>query len=98
MQEWLLQIWVDFEKTVVFVTHDVEEAVYLSDQVFVMTGRPGRIKAVIDVPLERPRPRSIVDAAAFLKIKQTCLGLLADERGTDDAAVMGEPTAMTEGH
>ena len=43
MQEWLLQIWADFDKTVVFVTHDVEEAIYLSDEICVMTPRPGRI-------------------------------------------------------
>ena len=55
MQEWLLQIWADFDKTVVFVTHDVEEAVYLSDEIFVMTARPGRLKAIIDVPIGRLR-------------------------------------------
>ena len=43
MQEWLMQLWSDFEKTVVFVTHDVEEAIYLSDEIHVMGTRPGRI-------------------------------------------------------
>jgi len=60
MQAWLLQIWADFQKTVVFVTHDVEEAVYLSDEIFIMTPRPGRVRAAIDVPIARPRPREIV--------------------------------------
>src|ERR1700722_137310 len=55
MQQWLLRLWADFDKTVVFVTHDVEEAVYLSDQVIVMTRRPGRIEDIVDVPIDRPR-------------------------------------------
>jgi len=45
MQDWLLQIWVDFRKTVIFVTYDVDEAVYLSDEICVMTSRPGRADA-----------------------------------------------------
>lgn len=56
MQEWLLQLWSDFQKTVLFVTHDVEEAVYLSDTLYVLSARPGRIKARLEVPLARPRP------------------------------------------
>jgi ABC-type nitrate/sulfonate/bicarbonate transport system ATPase subunit len=77
MQQWLLQIWTDFNKTVVFITHDVEEAVYLSDQVVVMTPRPGRIKAVIDIPIVRPREPAILHDATFIELKQRCLELLA---------------------
>src|SRR6201997_5410789 len=54
MQEWLLALWSDFAKTVVFVTHDVEEAIYLSDEVHVMASRPGRIIETIAVPTPRP--------------------------------------------
>jgi ABC-type nitrate/sulfonate/bicarbonate transport system ATPase subunit len=79
MQAWLLQIWTDFDKTVVFVTHDVEEAVLLSDRVIVMTPRPGRIKAVIDVPVPRPRPPDCQHRPDFIALKQRCLGLLAYE-------------------
>jgi ABC-type nitrate/sulfonate/bicarbonate transport system ATPase subunit len=82
MQEWLLTLWADFGKTVVFVTHDVEEAVYLSDEIYVMASRPGRIIERIDVPLERPRPRSLVTEATFIALKQHCLELL----GHDDMA------------
>ncbi len=57
MQEWLLALWADFGKTVVFVTHDVEEAIYLSDEVHVMATRPGRIVETIPVPIARPRQR-----------------------------------------
>jgi ABC-type nitrate/sulfonate/bicarbonate transport system ATPase subunit len=77
MQAWLLRIWTDFDKTVVFVTHDVEEAVYLSDQVVVMTARPGRIKAIVDVPIARPRDPGTLFAPAFTALKQRCLELLA---------------------
>jgi len=55
LQEELLQVWNADRKLVVFVTHDVEEAVLLADRVLVMTGRPGRIREEIRVPLERPR-------------------------------------------
>jgi NitT/TauT family transport system ATP-binding protein len=55
LQEELLRIWRLYRKTVVFVTHSIEEAIYLSDRIVVMTARPGRIKAVIAVEEERPR-------------------------------------------
>jgi ABC-type nitrate/sulfonate/bicarbonate transport system ATPase subunit len=76
MQEWLLQIWQDFAKTVIFVTHDVEEAVYLSDDIYVMSARPGRVKARLDVALPRPRPREIMLERPFMLLKEECLTLL----------------------
>src|SRR5689334_19943988 len=59
MQEWLMQLWSDFQKTVVFVTHDVEEAIFLSDEIHVMGTRPGLILEGIPIPLPRPRDRNI---------------------------------------
>ena len=79
MQEWLLTLWADFGKTVVFVTHDVEEAVFLSDEVCVMAARPGRIVERLPVALERPRPRAVVASPAFTALKQHCLALLSDD-------------------
>ena len=76
MQEWLMQLWSDFSKTVLFVTHDVEEAIYLSDEVHVMGTRPGRIIATIPVPLARPRVRGSTLGPDFLAIKERCLELL----------------------
>jgi len=76
MQEWLMQLWADFGKTVVFVTHDIEEAIFLSDEVHVMATRPGRIIETIPVPIERPRLRASVLAPEFLIIKERCLKLL----------------------
>src|ERR1700758_1633265 len=76
MQEWLMQLWSDFSKTVLFVTHDVEEAIYLSDEVHVMGTRPGRVLASIPVPLARPRVRGSTLSPDFLVIKERCLELL----------------------
>src|SRR3984957_11537814 len=76
MQEWLLGLWADFGKTVVFVTHDIEEAIYLSDEVHVMATRPGRLVASIPVALARPRQRAVTATADFIAIKERCLELL----------------------
>jgi ABC-type nitrate/sulfonate/bicarbonate transport system ATPase subunit len=86
MQEWLLQIWTDFAKTVVFVTHDVEEAVYLSDEVYVMASRPGRVVARIDIDLPRPRPHSIVTTDAFVRLKARCRELITHPAQLAEAA------------
>ena len=55
LQHQLLQLWQEHKKTIVFVTHSVQEAVYLSDRIVVMTARPGRIKAIIEILLPHPR-------------------------------------------
>jgi NitT/TauT family transport system ATP-binding protein len=83
MQEWLMRLWSDFGKTVLFVTHDVEEAIYLSDEVHVMGTRPGRILASIPVALPRPRARTSALAPEFLAIKERCLTLLTVETAPD---------------
>jgi ABC-type nitrate/sulfonate/bicarbonate transport system ATPase subunit len=79
MQEWLMQLWSDFGKTVLFVTHDVEEAIYLSDEVHVMGTRPGRIIATIPIALPRPRLRTSALTPDFVAIKERCLKLLTVE-------------------
>ena len=58
MQTELLRVWDETKKNAVFITHQISEAVYLADRVVVMSGRPGRVKAIVDVPLARPRPAS----------------------------------------
>ena len=86
MQEWLMQLWSDFRKTVVFVTHDVEEAIFLSDEIHVMGTRPGRILESISIPLARPRLRKVTLSPEFIAIKERCLTLLAASAPALEAA------------
>lgn len=79
MQEWLLQIWRDFGKTIFFITHAVDEALYLSDEVFILSNRPGTIKARLEVPLDRPRSRQILIDPIFTRLQETCIALLLNE-------------------
>jgi ABC-type nitrate/sulfonate/bicarbonate transport system ATPase subunit len=62
--------------TVIFVTHDVEEAIFLSDDVYIMGSRPGRIIDKMPIDLPRPRERSVVTSPRFVAMKQYCLDLL----------------------
>jgi len=76
----LLSLWQSYQKTVVFVTHDIEEAVLLADRVIVMTARPGKIKEIIDINLERPRDIfAIRHSQAFLDYIQSITELLKEE-------------------
>jgi ABC-type nitrate/sulfonate/bicarbonate transport system ATPase subunit len=79
MQHLLLRIWDETACTVLFVTHDVEEAIFLSDRVFVMTARPGRIKAEIEIPLPRPRSYELKATEEFLRLKMQALTLIREE-------------------
>ena len=65
MNQELLRIWEEFKKTVLFVTHSIREAVYLSDRVFVMSPRPAVISRVVDIALPRPRGLSIEETPEF---------------------------------
>jgi ABC-type nitrate/sulfonate/bicarbonate transport system ATPase subunit len=73
MQEWLLDLWQEDRKTILFVTHDVEEAVYLSDRVYVMSRRPGRMRMCVEVDLPRPRTLESVTTPEFVSLKQRLL-------------------------
>ncbi|ANA81565.1 ABC transporter related protein [Paenibacillus vortex V453] len=77
MQNWLLQIWEDFGKTVLFVTHDIDEAIYLSDDIYVFSSRPGRIKSKITVTMERPRKTEDMTSPAFMELKHHLMDLLS---------------------
>ncbi len=69
MQELLLNIWESEQKTVLFITHDIDEALYLGDVVYVMSKRPGTIIDSIEVDLERPRQYDIVTSSHFIELK-----------------------------
>jgi NitT/TauT family transport system ATP-binding protein len=70
LQDELLNIWEKQRKTVIFVTHSIEEALYLADRIVVISPRPGRIQQVIDVPFARPRNAEIKSDPAFLELRR----------------------------
>jgi ABC-type nitrate/sulfonate/bicarbonate transport system ATPase subunit len=76
MQEWLLGVWGASGKCIVFVTHDVEEAVFLSDRVYAMSPRPGRVELVVDIELPRPRSLEITTDGQFVALKAQLLAQL----------------------
>jgi ABC-type nitrate/sulfonate/bicarbonate transport system ATPase subunit len=79
MQEWLLRLWEQSGKTILFVTHDVEEAVFLSDRVLVMSRRPGRIKLDLKLDLPRPRTHESLSSPEFMRHKNTLLESIYQE-------------------
>jgi NitT/TauT family transport system ATP-binding protein len=82
MQRWLLDLWQKHRRTILFITHDVDEAIFLGDRVLVMTARPGRVKLEQAVDLPRPRPPEIVTSAAFIRLKRTLLAAIEEESMT----------------
>jgi NitT/TauT family transport system ATP-binding protein len=70
MQRHLLQIWKNVDVTVVFVTHDLDEAIYLADRIIVLGARPGRILEIVKVPVERPRSQEQLLSPLFLAAKK----------------------------
>ncbi len=82
MQELLLTIWDRSQKTVLFVTHDIEEALFLSDVVLVLTARPGRIKREIPVHFPRPRCPELKATPEFVALKAAVIGLIREELST----------------
>jgi NitT/TauT family transport system ATP-binding protein len=79
MQEELLRIWAKAGKTVLFVTHQIDEAIYLSDRVVVFSGRPGKVKEIITVGIERPRALSLKRDARFHAIEDRIWSLIEDD-------------------
>jgi len=78
MRDWLLQVWERFGQTVLFVTHDVDEAIYLSDRVLVISSLPGTVALEVNVPLPRPRIQTQLDTLEAAHIRHrllTALGL-----------------------
>ena len=68
LQEQLIGVWKRFDNTIVFVTHDVDEAVYLADKIVILDKNPGRIATIVEVDIERPRKR---DSQEFIEIQES---------------------------
>jgi ABC-type nitrate/sulfonate/bicarbonate transport system ATPase subunit len=73
MQDEVLRVWQARRTTMLLVTHDIDEAIYMSDRIAIMTPRPGRIERILDVPLARPRQRN---SAPFLELRALILEML----------------------
>ncbi|MDX3925777.1 MAG: ABC transporter ATP-binding protein [Shinella sp.] len=82
MQKLLLKVWDHSKKTVLFVTHDIDEAILLADRVLVMSGRPGQIKKEIRIDIARPRSMDLVMEPGFIAVKREIMELL--KNGEDD--------------
>ncbi len=76
LQKYILNVWKKTNKTIVFVTHDIDEAIFLSDKIFVLTKKPSTIKKEIINPLQRPRRDSVIISGEYIKFKQFLLKLI----------------------
>jgi ABC-type nitrate/sulfonate/bicarbonate transport system ATPase subunit len=83
LQDEVLQLWRARRPTMVLVTHDIDEAIYMSDRIHIMSPRPGRIERVIEVSLERPRLRT---SAPFMELRSSILKMLHLSGREDDQA------------
>ena len=87
MQELLLRMWEETASTVLFVTHDVEEAIYLADRIFILSARPGTIVEDLPVPFGRPRDPKVRDRAEFHELQQHVLAALKRAPGRGQVRV-----------
>ena len=79
MQELLLDIWDKFKRTVMFITHDIEEAIFLSDTVYVMTARPGTIRSRMEIELGRPRTVDMLTTPEFSELRREIMSQIREE-------------------
>jgi ABC-type nitrate/sulfonate/bicarbonate transport system ATPase subunit len=87
MQQLLLKVWDETASTILFVTHDVEEAVYLADRIFVMSAHPGTIIEDVEIPFERPRALSLKERNEFHELQNYVLGRLRRAPGNGQVRV-----------
>jgi NitT/TauT family transport system ATP-binding protein len=80
MNEWLQKIWMEKTKTVLFVTHDISEAVFLSDRILILTKRPGTVKKIMDVDLPRPRQMETRESIEFNQYVALARNLIHSEK------------------
>src|SRR5690625_4852984 len=76
MQKWLLNIWEEHERSVLFVTHDLEEAIFLADKIVVLSTNPATVKKVVHVPFQRPRDERILQEVQFFQLKRDIMQMI----------------------
>lgn len=79
-QSWLLDLWQEMHASVLFITHDVREAILLSDRIYVLSARPARVLRVVDVPLERPRHARQLSEAGTVELEHELIAILMKEQ------------------
>jgi ABC-type nitrate/sulfonate/bicarbonate transport system ATPase subunit len=89
MGELLLDIWQASPKTILFVTHDIDEALFLGDRVYVMTARPGRFRAEVGLTLPRPRTLEVTTSEEFVNAKRRVLAMIREETARTMGAAVG---------
>jgi NitT/TauT family transport system ATP-binding protein len=79
MQELVLQLWVEYQPTIIFITHDVAEAIFVSDRILLMTRRPGKVKLAMDVDEAKPRGDEFLRSRKFVDLQAELLKSLKQE-------------------
>ncbi|MDQ3894385.1 MAG: ABC transporter ATP-binding protein [Actinomycetota bacterium] len=95
-QRFLTEVWEHHRRTIAFVTHDIDEAIFLGDVIFVMSRRPGRIREVVDVDIPRPRSLDDLGTPRFAELKHHILSLIFEDEGNGARSVAEE--APSGGH
>ena len=85
-QRFLTEVWEQHRRTIAFVTHDIDEAIYLGDTVYVMSPRPGRVKEIVQVDIARPRSLDDIGSAHFAELKRQILSLIFADVDAEAAA------------
>jgi ABC-type nitrate/sulfonate/bicarbonate transport system ATPase subunit len=85
MQEFLLDVWTQFGHTIIFITHDIREAIYLSDRIYVMTARPAQVRMVVEVDIPRPRPLDVIATPRFGELEAGLIHALREENRQQEA-------------
>ncbi|MDO8298735.1 ABC transporter ATP-binding protein [Lacisediminimonas sp.] len=101
MQELVLQLWQEYKPTIIFITHDVAEAVFVSDRVLLMSRRPGRVKLSVEIDEKKPRTQDFISSPRFVELqKQLLTALRAEvgELGGPGQVSLNKATAKTADH
>jgi len=76
MQKWLLTTWENYDRSVLFITHNIDEALFLSDKIIILSSNPAQIKEIVDIPFARPRDEDIFLTDTFLEWKKKLIDII----------------------